>query len=98
MTHVKKHTPLVAVAFVLAVFVTAWQGRAQDEPKKEPDPKTKTKAKEEKKEDKKDKEAKKLPKPGELKKYEDVITEKAKTTKGVFTVHRIEDKVYFEIP
>ena len=47
---------------------------------------------------KKDKEAKKLPKPGELKKYEDVITDKAKTTKGVFTVHRIEDKVYFEIP
>lgn len=31
-------------------------------------------------------------------KYEDVITEKAKTEKGIFTVHRIEDKVYFEIP
>ncbi len=37
-------------------------------------------------------------KPGELKKYEDVITTKAKTSSGVFTVHRIEDKVYFEIP
>jgi hypothetical protein len=36
-------------------------------------------------------------KPGELKKYEDVITAKAKTTPGVFTVHRIDDKVYFEI-
>src|SRR5260370_26236959 len=36
-------------------------------------------------------------KPGELKKYEDVITAKAKTTAGVFTVHRIDDKVYFEI-
>src|SRR5260370_30543389 len=37
-------------------------------------------------------------KPGELKKYEDVITAKAKTTPGVFTIHRIDDKVYFEIP
>ena len=35
---------------------------------------------------------------GELKKYEDVITARAKTSKGVFTVHRIDDKVYFEIP
>ena len=37
-------------------------------------------------------------KAGELKKYEEVITAKAKTSKGVFTVHRIDDKVYFEIP
>jgi hypothetical protein len=36
--------------------------------------------------------------PGELKKYDDVITKDAKTTTGVFTVHRVEDKVYFEIP
>ena len=40
----------------------------------------------------------KQPKTAELKKYEEVITAKAKTSKGVFTVHRIEDKVYFEIP
>jgi hypothetical protein len=37
-------------------------------------------------------------KPGELKKYEDVITEKAKTQHGVFLVHRLDDRVYFEIP
>ncbi|MFO0969579.1 MAG: zinc-dependent metalloprotease [Gemmataceae bacterium] len=37
-------------------------------------------------------------KAGGLKKYEEVITPAAKTTKGVFTVHRIDDKVYFEIP
>jgi hypothetical protein len=30
--------------------------------------------------------------------YKEVITEKAKTTKGLFTVHKIEDKYYFEIP
>ena len=36
------------------------------------------------------------PKPG-LKAYKDVITDKAKTTKGLFTVHKVDDKYYFEI-
>jgi hypothetical protein len=36
--------------------------------------------------------------PAELRKYDDVITKDAKTTPGVFTVHRIGDKIYFEIP
>jgi uncharacterized protein DUF4953/uncharacterized protein DUF5117/uncharacterized protein DUF5118 len=44
-----------------------------------------------------DKEKKKF-KPGELKKYNEVITASAKTQHGLFTVHRIDDKVYFEIP
>lgn len=56
-----------------------------DDPKDDPKSKEKTKEKS------------KL-KPGELKKYEDVITNKAKTTVGLFTVHRIDDKVYFEMP
>ena len=29
--------------------------------------------------------------------YKDVITEKAITKKGLFTVHKVEDKYYFEI-
>src|SRR5207248_677233 len=33
-----------------------------------------------------------------LRKYEDVITKEAKTQEGVFKVHRIEDRLYFEIP
>lgn len=33
-----------------------------------------------------------------IKKYEDVITEKAVTQVGVFTTHRVDGKVYFEIP
>ena len=37
-------------------------------------------------------------KPGELKKFDEVITKDAKTTTGVFTVHRLDEKVYFEIP
>jgi hypothetical protein len=30
--------------------------------------------------------------------YKEVITDKAKTTKGLFTVHKLEDKYFFEIP
>ncbi len=30
--------------------------------------------------------------------YKDVITDKARTMKGLFTVHKIEDKYFFEIP
>ena len=30
--------------------------------------------------------------------YKEVITDKAKTTKGLFTIHKVEDKWYFEIP
>lgn len=37
-------------------------------------------------------------KPSPYRKYEDVITAEAKTQKGLFTVHKIEDKVYWEIP
>jgi len=36
--------------------------------------------------------------PGELKKYDDVITKDFTTQSGVFAVHRNEDKVFFEIP
>ena len=43
------------------------------------------------------------PKPAEAPKtgpkpYKEVITDKAKTSKGLFTVHKVEDKYYFEIP
>lgn len=34
---------------------------------------------------------------GKLKKYDEVITKDATTLPGVFAVHRIDDKVYFEI-
>ncbi|MBO9681909.1 MAG: zinc-dependent metalloprotease [Flavisolibacter sp.] len=33
-----------------------------------------------------------------LRSYSDVITSRAKTSKGLLTVHRIDDKFYFEIP
>lgn len=37
-------------------------------------------------------------KPGEPKPYDDVIPKTAKSQPGVFLVHRVDDKVYFEIP
>jgi Met-zincin/Domain of unknown function (DUF5117)/Domain of unknown function (DUF5118) len=37
-------------------------------------------------------------KSGELRKFDEVITKDAKSSTGLFTVHRIEDKIYFEIP
>jgi len=36
------------------------------------------------------------PKPGP-KPYKEVITEKASTKKGLFTIHKVEDKWFFEI-
>jgi hypothetical protein len=34
----------------------------------------------------------------EPRKYDEVITKDAKTSPGIFAVHRIDDKIYFEIP
>ncbi|MFN0120995.1 MAG: DUF5118 domain-containing protein [Blastocatellia bacterium] len=34
----------------------------------------------------------------EIKPYDKVITKDAKSDEGVFTVHRIKEKVYYEIP
>jgi hypothetical protein len=43
-------------------------------------------------------EGKAIPKAGQPRKFDDVITKDAKSSPGMFTVHRIDDKVYFEIP
>ena len=49
---------------------------------------------------KKDTEQKKddKPKPGEIQPYEKVITKEAKTDTGLFSVHTVDDKYYYEIP
>jgi hypothetical protein len=61
---------------------TPWAGKAQDDP----EPPTAKSAKGRTK------------KARELKKYAEVITSQARTSQGVFTVHRVDDKVYYEIP
>ena len=38
------------------------------------------------------------PKKGDIQPYDKVITKKAKSDKGLFTVHKIEDKYFYEIP
>src|SRR5687768_10223778 len=38
------------------------------------------------------------PRPGQPKPYKDVITAEAKSDAGMFLVHRIGDKIYYEIP
>jgi hypothetical protein len=42
--------------------------------------------------------SKPLPKPDALKPYKEVITAGAKTSVGFFTVHKIDDKCFFELP
>jgi hypothetical protein len=44
-----------------------------------------------------DRSARRLP-DTEIKPYDRVITRQAKSAPGLFTVHRIKDKVYYEIP
>ncbi len=43
-------------------------------------------------------EVKKPEKKGELKAYDKVITSEAKSDEGLFTIHKISDKYYFELP
>jgi hypothetical protein len=40
----------------------------------------------------------KKPEPAKMKSYNDVITAKAISTPGLFTVHKVDEKYYFEIP
>ncbi len=38
------------------------------------------------------------PKPNGIKKYDEVITEDAESDPGLFLVHRVDDKLYYEVP
>ena len=40
----------------------------------------------------------KLPTPSKIRPYKDVITARAETRPGLFSVHKVDDKYYFEIP
>lgn len=78
-----KRVSIFAACLFLSVLAI---GRADDAPKSAP-----TKGP-------KDKAAKAAKSENKPKKYDEVITSDAKTMPGVFAVHRIEDKLYFEIP
>ncbi|MDX1984347.1 MAG: zinc-dependent metalloprotease [Bryobacteraceae bacterium] len=67
----------------LSFIATAFLALAQDSPKPAESPKPAAEAK---------------PTPGEPKPYDKVITKDAVTQKGLFAVHKVKDKHYFEIP
>ncbi len=76
-------------AIVLLFSLCALSASEAQPPGKKSDADTTTKSKSE---------TKAATKTDDLKKYDDVITKEAKTSPGIFAVHRIGDKVYFEIP
>lgn len=78
---------LTVAAFLLPTFASPSLAapRAQDEGK-------------EAKEPPKDKDAKKNEKKSDIKPYDDVIPSRAITKKGVFLVHRVDDRLFYEIP
>ena len=73
----------------LAMQDTAQESKLQEGPAD--DEEKKGDEKEEKEKEKKDEEPK-------IKPYEEVITEEAVSDEGVFTVHRLKEKVFYEIP
>lgn len=85
---------ITALAFV-AIWAGSFSAIAQNPPPKDPPKPT-----EQKKEDPKPPTPPQVkpPKPGTPKPYKEVVTEEAKTQVGVFKVHRIDEKVLWEIP
>lgn len=85
--------PAVRFLIVAAVLITAPSLAQKKKDKKQesrPAEAPQPEKKEEKKDDKKDS--------GGILAYEKVITSKAKTDEGLFKVHRVDDKYYYEIP
>ncbi|HVY69267.1 MAG TPA: zinc-dependent metalloprotease [Verrucomicrobiae bacterium] len=78
------------ITVTVALAASPADPEKKDEPKKEEKADDKKDKKDEKKEDEK--------KEGSIKPYEKVITKEAKSSSGVFAVHRIDEKLYFEIP
>jgi hypothetical protein len=72
----------LSVLAVLLLFAGLGSGRAEDPPRPKGEDAPKGKA----------------AAPAKPKKYDEVITKDAHTSPGVFAVHRIDDKLYFEIP
>src|SRR6266404_3883829 len=83
------------IAFALVLFLTFSAIAKVEFPKKKTEPPKKTDTSDKTNDVKKADEEKK---PDPIKPYNKVITKEAKTERGLFWVHRVEDKFYFEIP
>lgn len=82
---------LLFAPVLATLMVSLPVGYSQDNPKKKGGPETAPPPRE--------KVGPTTPKaPSELRKYEDVITKEAKSQKGVFNVHQVGEKYYFELP
>ncbi|HEX7772976.1 MAG TPA: DUF5118 domain-containing protein, partial [Pyrinomonadaceae bacterium] len=78
---------ILVLCFVISVFVLAPRSEANNSPQ---DPPTTTTVQE--------RFGRPDQQPAEPKPYERVITKEAKSDDGVFTVHTIKEKIYYEIP
>src|SRR5947209_2985154 len=81
----------IALASAMAAIIMAAGASAQT-PSRQPDSAPQGQAKPA------DGPAKPATKPGQPKPYKDVITAEAKSDPGLFTVHKVDEKYYFEIP
>ncbi len=88
--------PIVALLLLLLPGPSAGTGRTREVPPGHP-PVEKAKADQAAKEEKENGKEKEK-KPEGPKPYGEVVTKEAKTREGLFTVHRIGTKVYYEIP
>jgi uncharacterized protein YebE (UPF0316 family) len=94
MSLTRSAMPALILALILAALRVGAQTPAPPKPTDPKAPPASAKSTDGKPEDTKPK----PPKPGELKPYSEIITAEAKSESGVFTVHRVGEKVYFEIP
>src|SRR5437879_92886 len=84
----------LSLAFGFLLVCSAWSKVEIPKPKR-PEPSKKSEAPQNTNEVKKAEEEKK---PETIKPYNKVITKEAKSERGLFMVHRVEEKFYFEIP
>jgi len=89
---------MLGVAIMPAAEPQPTQTQVDQVQKKKDKKKKKKDAEAEKKAEETAEKPKKKEKKGGIKPYEEVITEEAKSDEGIFKVHRIEDKLFFEIP
>lgn len=86
---IRRAQPIFTLALAVGLAFAAAPGWAQQDPPKQEPPKQEQKPQEPPKPQRK---------PGDPKPYEEVVTKDAKTQAGVFKVHEVENKWYWEIP
>jgi Met-zincin/Domain of unknown function (DUF5117)/Domain of unknown function (DUF5118) len=81
---------ILVLCFVISVFVLAPRSEANNSPQDPPPPPDVTTGQE--------RFGRPVQQPPEPRPYERVITKEAKSDEGVFTIHTIKEKIYYEIP